>query len=672
MSAPQWAGSPVTAGAASGASLTITKPSGVVNGDVLVAVVRAQGTVASAVTVPSGWTRAGAVNGAADRAQGIFYKLVTDATAEPANYAFGGWSSGRSVGVMRILRGVDPANIVGGSAPYSTTDLAAYAAAAAPFVAVALWGDERTDSRSHVPATTPAGYAPLDNVQSTLDASTTGSRTALWWGSLAVADGGSTAVAAAALTWPTGVSANRSVAAAFRGITAPVAKPPGFNSVAQMLATAGATWAHRGGSTNWPEMSEYAYDQAVLAGYGALEFSAHRTSDGVWIGSHDPSLNRTSQTSGLPNISAMTWAQVQTYMNSLTSAGTPRPYYRLDDFLDKYTPTHVCIVDPKNDVGRIAEFLAICDAHGGNTKIVVKFFGVGGGSTALADAAAAKGYQTWGYFYEADVLDGDLAADQSHWSILGMEYGASQSSWDAVLSYEKPVVGHIAASQANYDTAIAKGARMVQCANVAGIRAVGASKIVAQTLAALTSASAGTSSPPLFAGTVAAGLAALSQSATGATTPPSFTAAVAASTPAMAAAATGVVEPPLCSGAVTSVLHGLASNAAGFTTPPVQEGLVTATLPPLISAATGAVVPPAVVAVVSVTLPALATAALGAVDDPSGIVGSIAQTLPTLSSAAVGRTTRPGSRMVLTPTTHRPGAVKLRPRPLSPPVWPPA
>lgn len=278
-------------------------------------------------------------------------------------------------------------------------------------------------------------------------------------------------------TAPIERTATITLTAALSG-TATVPRRPGFSSVTQMLATPGATWAHRGGSVNWPEMSEYAYDQSVLAGYGALEFSAHRTSDGVWIGSHDPSLNRTSQTSGLPNISAMTWAQVQTYSNSLTSAGTPRPYYRLDDFLDKYTSTHVCIVDPKNDVGRIAEFLAICDAHGGPSKIVVKFFGVGSGSTALADAATAKGYQTWGYFYEADVADGDLAADQSHWSILGMEYGASQASWDAVLSYGKPVVGHIAASQANYDTAIAKGARMVQVSNVAGVTAVGASALV--------------------------------------------------------------------------------------------------------------------------------------------------------------------------------------------------
>lgn len=248
---------------------------------------------------------------------------------------------------------------------------------------------------------------------------------------------------------------------------------PGFDNVYEMLRTSGVTWAHRGGSANWPEMSEYAYDQAVLAGYDALEFSAHRTSDGIWIGSHDPSLNRTSQTSGLPNISTMTWAQVQTYMNSLNSAGTPRPYYRLDAFLDKYTPERVCIADPKTDVGQITNFLNLLDAHGGPSKIIVKFFGVGTGATALADAARLRGYQTWGYFYETDFTSGDMARDQSHWSILGMDIGASQAAWDAVMSYGKPVVGHIAQSQANYNTAISRGARMVQCANVTGIAAVG-------------------------------------------------------------------------------------------------------------------------------------------------------------------------------------------------------
>lgn len=247
---------------------------------------------------------------------------------------------------------------------------------------------------------------------------------------------------------------------------------PGFDLVSELLAKPGATWAHRGGSTTWPEMSEYAYDQSVMRGYGALEFSAHRTSDGVWVGSHDPSLNRTSQTTGLPAISTQTWAQVQTYMNTLNSNGTARPYYRLDDMLDKYTKTHVVIADPKSDFEQHTEFFGLLDTHGGPTKIIAKFFGAGGGSTAFGDAAAARGYQSWGYFYEADYLDGDMARDQSHWSILGMNYDASQAAWDAVKSYGKPVVGHIAPSQAAYNMAISKGATMVQCANVAAITPV--------------------------------------------------------------------------------------------------------------------------------------------------------------------------------------------------------
>ena len=638
MSAPQWAGSPVIAGAASGTSLTIGKPTSVTNGDVLVAVVRAQGTVATAISVPSGWARAGAANGASDRAQGIFYKLVTDASTEPATYAFGGWSSGRSVGAMRALRGVDPANIIGGSPAYSTTDPAAYTVAAAPFLAVALWGDERTDTRSHVPSSTPAGYAALDNIQSTQDASTTGSRTALWWGSLAIADGGPTTVAPAALSWPVGTSANRSVAAAFRGITSPAAAPRGFSSVAQMLATPGATWAHRGGSANWPEMSQYAYDQAVLAGYGALEFSAHRTSDGVWIGSHDPDLNRTSELAAgtLPNISAMTWAQVQTYMNTRNSAGTPRPYHRLEDFLDKYTPTHVCIVDPKNDVGRIAEFLAICDAHGGNTKIVVKFFGVGGGSTALADAAAAKGYQTWGYFYEADYLDGDMARDQSHWSILGMNYDASQAAWDAALSYGKPVVGHIAGSQANYDTAIAKGARMVQSANVAGIRAVGATNGVVQSLPALMSAASGAVAVPAVGGAVAAVLPGLSQTASGGSTTPAYTGTVDAALPPLASAATGNTEAPVVIGVMDAELPALIAASSASSAPPAQAGSVTTSLPALATTAAGSSTVPESVGALDAHLPALTTESTGVVTAPGGVVGAIASILGALTAEAAG------------------------------------
>lgn len=399
--------------------------------------------------------------------------------------------------------------------------------------------------------------------------------------------------------------------------TAPASSLPGFSSVTQMLATPGATWAHRGGSANWPEMSEYAYDQAVLAGYGALEFSAQRTNDGggtgTWIGSHDPTPNRTSQTTGAPAYSTMSYTTLlATYQNTLNAAGTPRPYYRLVDFLDKFTPTHVVIVDPKDELARVTEFLNLLDAHGGNTKIVVKFYGAGTGAAALADAATARGYQTWGYFYEADIASGELAAWQSHWSLLGMEYGASQGAWDTILAHGKPVVGHIAGSQANFDTAISKGARMVQSANVSGIRAVGAVRGVIQTLPALTSAPVGTSTPPAFMGSVASALPALTS---------------------VAGAAVGV---PASSGTVSASMPSLVQGASGAVVAPAVHGVVTASLPALASAAEGLVDTPSSTGSITMALPGLSSAATGMVSAPVGVVGAVAASLPALVAEVMG------------------------------------
>lgn len=520
MVAPQFVGTATTyASIVSGATVVLDKPTGLADGDMLVAVLRTMGSTSPSDFSLTGWTRRGyafVANDGAGRVTGIFTHPVTTASSEPANYTFTkSASDARRVGAMFIVRGVDLSNpVAGNSAGWDATptpriQLNSFTVDAAdPMLLVYAWGNEITSPNASAPTILPGTEIAL--VPSS--AGTGATRSTLWAG---YESNAATSTGHKNLTW-TNVNGPAATGVVLRGLsgssgtatgtltitgTATVSVGvtrtatgtlslagagtrnvgvPGFASVAQMLATPGATWAHRGGSTNWPEMSKYAYDQAVLAGYGALEFSANRTSDGVWVGCHDASLNRTSQTTGLADISSMTWAQVQTYQNSLNSAGTPRAYYRLDQFLDDFTGTNVAIVDPKYAIGTYnTEFLNLLDAHGGNTKIVVKFYGVGSGATALADAATARGYQTWGYFYDTDVAGGGLAADQSHWSILGMNYDASQAAWDAALAYGKPVVGHIAASQANYNTAITRGARMVQCANVVGIAAVNASTIPA-------------------------------------------------------------------------------------------------------------------------------------------------------------------------------------------------
>lgn len=521
MVAPQFVGTATTyASTVSGASIVLDKPTGLADGDMLVAVLRTNGSTSTSDFALSGWTRRGYTfvsSDAAGRVTGIFTHPVTTASSEPSTYTFTkAASDSRRVGAMFIVRGVDLSSPVAGNSsgwdalPTPRVQLNSFTVDTADSaLLVYAWANEIVSPNATAPTILPGTEIAL-----VPSSSGTGStRTTIWAG---YESNAATSTGNKNLTWATATSGPAATGVVLRGLagssgtatgtltiagtaTAAVSLSrtatgtltvsgsaarslgvSGFASVAQMLATPGATWAHRGGSANWPEMSQYAYEQAVLAGYGALEFSANRTSDGVWVGCHDASLNRTSQTSGLADISAMTWAQVQTYQNSWNSAGTPRPYYRLDQFLDDFTGTHVAIVDPKHAIGTYnTEFLNLLDAHGGNTKIVVKFYGVGAGATALADAATARGYQTWGYFYDTDVTSGGLADDQSHWSILGMNYDATQTAWDAALSYGKPVVGHIAASQANYNTAITRGARIVQCSNVAGITAVGSSAIPA-------------------------------------------------------------------------------------------------------------------------------------------------------------------------------------------------
>lgn len=255
---------------------------------------------------------------------------------------------------------------------------------------------------------------------------------------------------------------------------------PGFADAAQFISTPGATMAHRGGSESFPDMSEYAYDQAILRGFGALEFSAQRTSDGWWFGCHNPDINEVAGTTGLPNISAMTRAEVESYANvdNPTTGHPSRPFFGLEEFLEKYGTGYLLMLDPKNAIAFNAEFMSICDGIVTPDRLMWKYYLGGPGSTiAAAGALAALGRGwggTWGYCYAEEVANGGFAEQsvKPGWTTLGLNTSASQADWDTVLAAGKPVIGHIANSQADYNTLISKGADMVQCADTTEIQAI--------------------------------------------------------------------------------------------------------------------------------------------------------------------------------------------------------
>lgn len=252
---------------------------------------------------------------------------------------------------------------------------------------------------------------------------------------------------------------------------------PGYSTVTAMLASNPFYIAHRGGSRDFPEMSLYAYGQSALRGYGAIELSLARTSDGVWFGLHDADINRTSGTTGLGAASTMTWAQIQAYQilgsvapNNPTQAN--RPYMRFEELMALYYPSHVIFMDIKYANAYRNEFITMINALPGTPQdhIVGKAYGVG---ASFPTAMSTAGYKNWGYFYESDYTGGQLAANYSYWDILGMDYGASGAAWSAVMSYSKPVIGHICPSVSAKNTAIGYGA--------VGIMSSGAINIVPNT-----------------------------------------------------------------------------------------------------------------------------------------------------------------------------------------------
>lgn len=250
--------------------------------------------------------------------------------------------------------------------------------------------------------------------------------------------------------------------------------PGGAYSVDNLLGIEGFGIGHRGCSIDCAEMSLRAYTEAVVREVHALEFSASRSSDGIWFGLHDETLLRTSGIDLDPKLH--TWRQIQQYRAAAPVGGNiafgARPYLRLTKFLQTYAKSHVIFFDPKYHAGaqwrsEMFDVLEsnVRDAH---QHVVVKY---SGGGTSLADDSAAAGFTTVGYFYQEEYLadPAQVLENAEHWTWIELEHGAPQSTWDAFAALGKPMIGFTASTLAQYDTAMAKGAWGVMCSGVRNI-----------------------------------------------------------------------------------------------------------------------------------------------------------------------------------------------------------
>lgn len=255
------------------------------------------------------------------------------------------------------------------------------------------------------------------------------------------------------------------------------------------------TMAHRGGSVDYQEHSKQGYVQCAIAHVDVMEFSVGVSSDGVFFGLHDSTLNRTSSSLGSVDTNPVkavdrTWAQIQALVQDLPNRGDSRfstaPYMSLEDFITQWSPSHTLMFDPKvlSTAQRTNLYNRIKQIPDYQNRVLGKFYTTG---TAIADEFHAIGCKVWGYSYTADVgafdgngnfvvrtNSGSTYADAAKWDYLGLEWNADPKVWAAILQIAGPkkVIAHICPTVTAAQTGVANGAKALQVSGVNAVSAV--------------------------------------------------------------------------------------------------------------------------------------------------------------------------------------------------------
>ncbi|WP_217183359.1 SGNH/GDSL hydrolase family protein [Streptomyces sp. AC495_CC817] len=171
----------------------------------------------------------------------------------------------------------------------------------------------------------------------------------------------------------------------------------------------------------------------------------------------------------------------------------------------------------------------------------------------------------------------------------------------------------------------------------------------ALTLSPAAASGTGTSVVPTFTGTAILALPGVLSTGLGAATVPTYNGAGDAAVSSLQAVGLGANVPPVFVGTADALLAGFTASGAGTTDDPsVSTGPGTLVVPTLTGTGIGATEPP-------------------------GWAGDVALSLPCPLVAATGTTDEgtPPSSVEFRITTHVLSTSRVRPRPLSPPVWPP-
>lgn len=141
--------------------------------------------------------------------------------------------------------------------------------------------------------------------------------------------------------------------------------------------------AHQGGNGLWPSNTIYAFERATEMGVDVLEMDIHRTSDGVLVLSHDETVDRLTDGSGL--IKEMTFAELQeldaAYDWSEDDHGAAFPFRgqgiqmpSLHEVLMAFPDMPMNIEMKQAEPSIVVEFCDLIRAHGKQEDVLVASF----------------------------------------------------------------------------------------------------------------------------------------------------------------------------------------------------------------------------------------------------------------------------------------------------------
>ena len=238
-----------------------------------------------------------------------------------------------------------------------------------------------------------------------------------------------------------------------RTVSKPTPAPTG-PVVDRFLASKPFYVAHRLGGTEYPEFTQKGLTESLRAGFKALELSVRRCASGEFVLIHDWVTTRT-----VPGTDYQIWNTPWSTLSGLQQASGG--FMRLTEVVDQVGDDIVLAIDHKvtssKQVGSQGDmdsenalFDYLDTIPNAKDRVLIKQFVNGG----VATRGKAKGYKSMCMMYPNEVAGADL----SSFDVLGMEWNASDDTWDTLKATGKPLIAHIITTQQQADIALARGA----------------------------------------------------------------------------------------------------------------------------------------------------------------------------------------------------------------------